>query len=224
MQREVDLARRAEIGRERRARTRTAIIRAAIDVIAEKGEDAATTQDFMEKAGVSRGTFYNTFDAKKGVLTAVADHLMDSLNAQIIRESEDIENADERLAWILHRVLEGASRDPNWAHALLVAVWRNAPNVVGETTMGYLLADLNLGRDQGFFAPMDDAVSASIIFGSMLFGMRAVLDRQYGSEQKRLLVSQVLVALGDQQLRASKVSESIQLRCQVIAERSAIEY
>ena len=224
MQREVDLVRRAEIGRERRARTRSAIIQAAIEVIAEKGEESVTTQDFMDRAGVSRGTFYNYFDAKTSVLSAIADDLMDSLNAQIIEESQDIENADERLAWILHRVLERAEKDPTWANALLVAVWRNAPNIVGETTMGYLLADLNLGRDQGLFSVMDDTVSASIIFGSMMFGMRAVLDQQYGAEQRRQLVSQILVALGAQQRRAEIVSESIHKRCQAAMANFTSEY
>lgn len=217
MQSEEVLARRAEIGRERRARTRSGIIQAVIKVIAEKGEESATAQDFIDEAGVSRGTFYNYFDAKKSVLAAVADDLMDGLNAQILEETNSIADGDERLAWILHRVLDRAGDEPEWATALLVVLWRNAPGVVGETTMGYLQADLQLGHDQGHFSRPDSTVATSLIFGSMMFGMRAVLDGRYNAEQKRLLVSQLLVALGAQQQRAASVSESTQRRCQEVA-------
>ena len=63
--------RRAEIGRERRARMRNRLIEAAARVMADQGSDNATIDTFIRAAGVARGTFYNHFKTREELLDAL---------------------------------------------------------------------------------------------------------------------------------------------------------
>lgn len=55
----------------KRDRTRCAIVDAAIEIIADKGLDAASIDELMRAAGMARGTFYNYFQSRDEVLAAV---------------------------------------------------------------------------------------------------------------------------------------------------------
>lgn len=70
---------RTRVGHERRARTRLRIIEAALGVIADKGPDAPVIDDFIQAAGVARGTFYNHFTTTDELLTATSGWLEDGL-------------------------------------------------------------------------------------------------------------------------------------------------
>jgi AcrR family transcriptional regulator len=54
----IDLARRAEIGRERRARTRALILNAGAALLAERPAPTITVEAVAEAAGVAKGTFF----------------------------------------------------------------------------------------------------------------------------------------------------------------------
>jgi AcrR family transcriptional regulator len=58
----IDRARRAEIGREKRARTRSQIVAAASSLFAQRAVESVTVDDVVAKAGVAKGTFYVHFD------------------------------------------------------------------------------------------------------------------------------------------------------------------
>ena len=70
---------RTRVGRERRARTRQRIIEAAVGVIAERGPDAPVIEDFIQAAGVARGTFYNHFTTTDELLAATSSWLEDDV-------------------------------------------------------------------------------------------------------------------------------------------------
>lgn len=70
---------RTRVGRERRARTRQRIIEAAVGVIAERGPDAPVIEDFIQAAGVARGTFYNHFTTTEELLAATSGWLEDDV-------------------------------------------------------------------------------------------------------------------------------------------------
>jgi len=60
-------------GAERRQRMRLRLIESALPVFAEKGLDAASIDDVIAAAGVSRGTFYNYFRTDVELAAAVSD-------------------------------------------------------------------------------------------------------------------------------------------------------
>jgi AcrR family transcriptional regulator len=56
-------------------RSRDALHRAMIALVLEKGFDAVTINDIVERANVGRSTFYAHFDSKEGLLTSGMDGL-----------------------------------------------------------------------------------------------------------------------------------------------------
>jgi len=76
----VDLARRAEIGRERRARTRALILEAGATLLAERPPEAITVDAVVEAAGVAKGTFYYHFQSIDELAAAVGAKLGESFD------------------------------------------------------------------------------------------------------------------------------------------------
>ena len=64
---------RTRVGEERSARTETRILEAALRVFAERGPDAPVIDEFVQAAGISRGTFYNYFDSVEALLRATSE-------------------------------------------------------------------------------------------------------------------------------------------------------
>lgn len=203
----VNLQRRAEIGQARRERTRAGLFDAAMKVFSEKGLDAATTDDIIKAAGVSRGTFYNYFNTKEDVLSAVADHLFDQLNDQILDETSDIEGAPERLAWTLGQFMQRAGEDAVWGRVILDISFKRPTTYVGDTTERNMKADLDAGRRQGCFTLENDEVAYDIIMGVGMLGLRSVLDGRAGPDHAYLIAERVLLALGTTAERAAKAAE-----------------
>ena len=57
----IDPIRRAEIGREKRARTRSRLVAAAKSLFARSAVEAVTVDEVEKEAGVAKGTFYFHF-------------------------------------------------------------------------------------------------------------------------------------------------------------------
>jgi len=68
----IDLARRAQIGRDRRARTRSQLIEAARALYGRSPIEAVTVDDVVAEAAVAKGTFYVHFDGLAELQAAVA--------------------------------------------------------------------------------------------------------------------------------------------------------
>ncbi len=67
---------------------RADIVRAAVDVFAEKGADATRVEDLLDAAGVARRTFYKYFRNKDDVLSAVYEMVTRELVALIERHAD----------------------------------------------------------------------------------------------------------------------------------------
>jgi AcrR family transcriptional regulator len=88
--------------RERRA----ALVRAAIDVFAEKGYHAARVADVARAAGISPGTVYNYVGSKEDLLhMVVADHLYGY--ERIVKQAlEKVTSPKDRLKTLLRATIE----------------------------------------------------------------------------------------------------------------------
>src|SRR3954452_1642285 len=76
----IDLARRAEIGREKRSRTRAQIVEAGATLMAERAFEALTVDAVVEAAGVAKGTFYYHFQSMEELAAAVGEKLGESFD------------------------------------------------------------------------------------------------------------------------------------------------
>src|ERR1700761_7204095 len=72
----VDPERRAQIGQEKRAKTRAQLISAATSLFAKRAVESVTVDDVVNEARVAKGTFYVHFDDLNALTVAVADGLV----------------------------------------------------------------------------------------------------------------------------------------------------
>lgn len=85
-------------GTRRKENTRAKLVRASLNVFAEKGIDGATVDDLVKAAGFTRGAFYSSFSSKEEVFIALFDEvtaeLMAIANSSVESAVADVE-ADE---------------------------------------------------------------------------------------------------------------------------------
>ena len=79
----INLERRAEIGREKRARTKAQLIAAAKALCSTRPWESVTVDEVVNEAGVAKGTFYTHFNDLNELAAAVADELIQSFDELI---------------------------------------------------------------------------------------------------------------------------------------------
>ena len=111
----IDLARRAQIGRDRRARTREELVRAARLLYAAQTFDSVTVDDVVEAAGVANGTFYVHFDDLADLQRVLADQLDAEFDDLLQPHRLALEDPVERIAAGCGAFINRALQDPMWA-------------------------------------------------------------------------------------------------------------
>lgn len=95
---------------ENKARTRQAILKAALELFSQKGFYQATTKEIARKAGVAEGTIFNYFPTKEDLALCFFDRELGRL-IEWFKGQERLQRAPlpERLFAIIHRHLEQIS-------------------------------------------------------------------------------------------------------------------
>ena len=107
----VDLARRAEIGRERRVRTRAQLVEAGAILLAERPPEALTVDAVVDAAGVAKGTFYYHFKSIDELAAAVGARLGESFDELLTPARLELRDPVERLSFAFTQFLERAISD-----------------------------------------------------------------------------------------------------------------
>ncbi len=102
----------------RQRRNREALIRAASDVMSEKGIDAATMLEIADRADVGAGTVYNYFRSKDDLAIAVLEEIMQDLALRVESATDDFGDPAHVYAVALLTVLETATTDERWTQLL----------------------------------------------------------------------------------------------------------
>ncbi|MGA8293661.1 MAG: TetR/AcrR family transcriptional regulator [Rhodoplanes sp.] len=186
----IDLARRAEIGREKRARTRMQIVDAGLILFAERPPEALTVDAIVESAGVAKGTFYYHFQSVEELVAAVGAKLADTFDELLARSRLDQPDPIERMCFAFTKFLEKAISDPVWAR--LVVRSAQAPAGVREN----LKADLAEAIAEGRLAIEDVELAADIVVGIWLQVARGTLERRAAPDLTRQALQAALRALG----------------------------
>ncbi len=76
----VNFERRAELGREKRTRTRAQLIAAAKVLYSQRSRESVTIDEVVKEAGVAKGTFLSYFNDLDELAAAVADEVTKSLD------------------------------------------------------------------------------------------------------------------------------------------------
>lgn len=187
-------SRRASIGLEKRERTRVNLIEAAYRVFARKEADAVTIDDIIAEAAVARGTFYNYFQTREEVLTAVAAALSDEMNHSIWAQSAQIGDPAERMAIAIRQFLHQAIRDSTWGWVIVRCGLVAAP--LSETIKTGVTTDLEAGMELGRFQVANKQAAIDLILGTGLMAMRTILGGHPEPDYPEQIVKLILKTLG----------------------------
>ena len=177
-----------------RARTRAALLEAALRVFARRGSGAAAIHEITAEAGVANGTFYNYFRSREELVEAASLRLAEGLSEDITASSAAVSDPAERVAIGCRRFLLRAGEDPTWGFALL-RVWVQAASL-GERVNAAVLRDLRAGRRRGRFHYASEQAAADLVQGSVLAAMRRVLEDGARDGHASAVAALVLRGLG----------------------------
>ena len=106
-------ARRAEIGREKRGRTRAQIVEAGLMLLAERPPEGLTIDAIVEAAGVAKGTFYYHFQSIEELVAAVGAKLADSFDELLTPSRLDVSDPVKRIAFAFTNSWRKPSMSPS---------------------------------------------------------------------------------------------------------------
>jgi AcrR family transcriptional regulator len=138
----VDPIRRAEIGREKRARTRAQLVAAARSLFGKRPVESVTVDDVVEEAGVAKGTFYVHFEDLNALTAAVADELVRTFDELLQLQRLSMPDPLMRIAFACNAFIEKAVEDPSWAAVVARMAWSYP--TVGRVARSRLREDLKL--------------------------------------------------------------------------------
>jgi AcrR family transcriptional regulator len=186
--------RRAEIGREKRARTRAQLVAAANLLFANQAPESVTIDDVVRKAGVAKGTFYVHFDGLEALTAAVAEELVQTFDELLQPSRLSINDPVLRIAFGCSSFINKALSDPRWA-ALVSRMAAAAPKG-GELARRRLFEDLQQFTKgiQGDGASPE--LNLEIVVGIMLQLMRALGEGRLSSLDRDAALGAILRAIG----------------------------
>lgn len=195
---------RVEIGQQRRDRMRQRLLAAAARVIAERGQDKATIDDFITGAGVSRGTFYNHFSTREQLLEALWTMIGHDPFAQILATCSRITDPAEHLSAVTRLVLRQAMADPAWGWLVVSLSAERA--TVNEDLLSYPVPDLRAGEAGGLFHYDDLACATDLVVGTARSALKAILKEMRAPHYAESLSKMLLMALGVPRSEAHRIS------------------
>ena len=172
----IDLARRAELGREKRARTRAQIVEAGATLLAEQPPEALTVDVVVEAAGVAKGTFYYHFQSIEELASAVGEKLAQSFDDLLAPARLSMSDPVARISFGFTQFLTKAIADPIWARLVLRSA--QSPTDFLPSVRANLKTDLSEARAQGRLTLEDIELAADIGLGILLGAMRGTLQRR----------------------------------------------
>lgn len=147
------------------------ILRAALEVMAERGYAAATVRDITERAGVAAGTFYLYFPAKEAAGLALIESLHASAIAAAAASRQGVPAPADKLLASMRGVLGAFAADPLLTRFVLVLAPGAHPafdrrlHEVHDALCALVRTDLEavLARPAGAGAGRADLVSQAIV-------------------------------------------------------------
>ena len=190
----VDPIRRAEIGREKRARTRAQLVAAASSLFARQTVESVTVDDVVKEAGVAKGTFYVHFEDLRALAAAVAQDLVQSFDDLLQPGRLAISEPALRIAFGCSCFIDKTLNDPAWAR-VVARMATSAPNGL-EFARSRFFEDMRRfseGLPQGRTSP---EVSREIVVGMMLQLLGAFGDGRLSRRHREDAIGAILRAIG----------------------------
>ena len=198
------LARRAEIGGERRARTRKRLLDAAYRLFASHGYDAPTIDDVVAEAHVARGSFYNHFETRDALFNAVADDIATDINSIIKPKLAGIADPAVRTSMALRIFVHLAVVHEARGWILL----RTMP-LVGALNVemkNFVHVTFSEAVESGRFHAKSIAIVNDMAMGLLVMTIRRLLTEKCGDDHVSDAAEAFLVAMGIPKADARRIA------------------
>ena len=190
----VDLNRRAQIGRERRARTRAQLVEAARVLLSSRSIASVTVEDVTRRAGTSKGAFYSHFSRLEDLWNAVAAELAQVFDEVARANRPAIVDPVEGIAAGCAAFIGEAQRNPPWGALIAHGLW--AFPAVARVARERLTADLRRGQSQDRLACFSEEVGFDLVVGVVVQAMRSASEARLSPGDVPDVVQGILRALG----------------------------
>jgi AcrR family transcriptional regulator len=184
-----------------KARTRQALLDAAIEVINENGLEATTARAITDRAGVASGTFFVHFPEVPALLDELLDQHLDRVLTKAYRSVADGASLVESLVHVADALFAGYQRQSQLSRAFLSATLLRVDQTGPTTTRlgdlrAWVLDRMLRARASGEIPP---SIDVDLVFdtffclyiGLVIGGLRNDLDRH----RQRSILSSALRAL-----------------------------
>jgi TetR/AcrR family fatty acid metabolism transcriptional regulator len=165
---------RGALDQKSRERKRGAILRAAVEVFAERGYFGARMREVAERAGVADGTLYLYFKGKEHILVSLLEEHTRAFLVRARRDAAALDDPRQKLRCVVERHL--ASLESDRALALVFQIeLRHSRRFLREIARGHVAMYLQLLQEiieQGaaggcFRADVPAYVAARAVFGAV---------------------------------------------------------
>ncbi|MFM0045650.1 TetR/AcrR family transcriptional regulator [Paraburkholderia sediminicola] len=190
---------------KKRERTRSALVEVAVRVIAERGFDAPTIDDFIAAANIARGTFYNYFKTRDELINAAAAHVADMVDAEILPLFTGIDDPAHRIAMAVRTFIELSIRNPEWGWLLVRTIPLRGGAVSDEMNRG-VVYDLECGQASGRFRLPSIPAALALSLGTITMAIRTVVAEPTPEDFPETIAAMILRGLGMSVAEAKRVA------------------
>jgi AcrR family transcriptional regulator len=150
----------------RKHETRVRLLEAAFRLMAERGMEAVAINEITEAADVGFGSFYNHFESKEAIYSAVVGTVFESFADALDVLVRDLDDPAEVIAVSVRHTLLRVRREPLWGRFLL----REGLSVhaMSHGLGPRLMRDIRKGVDAGRFKTPDPEMAFITVGGGVL--------------------------------------------------------
>ncbi|RBP05797.1 TetR family transcriptional regulator [Roseiarcus fermentans] len=190
----VNLERRAEIGREKRARTKAQLIAAAKTLFARRSWETVTIDEVVQEAKVAKGTFYGHFNDLDQLAAAVADDLLETFDTLIQSQRLSMTEPLLRIGFGCDAFLKQSLSDRGWAS--LASRMALSHRALGRVVRSRLGEDLRLALEGGRGSGPTRELAVELVVGAILQVAAAIGEGRLGEADRPEAIRCVLAAIG----------------------------
>ncbi|GKQ35524.1 TetR/AcrR family transcriptional regulator [Streptomyces sp. A012304] len=180
----------------RRAETRSALIRAARQILADSGDTGISIQAIAERADVGFGSFYNHFESKAELFEAAVVDALEEYGRSFDQRLAEIDDPAELVAAGFRLSARMADSHPELMQVLRR---RGLGHIHSDNGLARrALRDIEVGTASGRFTVVDPTVALSALGGTLLslVELRFACPDLDGDEAAANLAEMVLRMLG----------------------------
>jgi AcrR family transcriptional regulator len=211
----INLARRAEIGREKRHRTRAAILDAARAAYASGLPGAITVESLMAEAGLAKGTFYVHFPDLPALEAELGAALIAALDDRLQPARLAIADPLARFATAMAIMLQDLTRSPETSR-LAGRALAGIP-YVGTQIHRRVREDIDAACAAGTLAFAEPELAVTLAAGIFIHVVGEIAAGRFGPSGLEAVLAATLRAIAASHINAARLAADAVSRAQELA-------